>query len=69
MFPNKLYEIGQNLGLNKKDVESVLSTTPANERDIKSIPPTEIYKEFGKYGTVSIHDFSRAKGYREYDSK
>ncbi|UCD12948.1 MAG: hypothetical protein JSW60_05115 [Thermoplasmatales archaeon] len=58
MVLNKLYEIGQHLGLNKIDIDNVLSTPTWLTREIiKSTPPLEIYKEFGRYSTVSIHDF------------
>ena len=69
MVSDKLYEIGGNLGLNKKDIDGVLSTRPANKDNVESISPVEVYKAIGRYGTVSINDFQEARRHHVYVSK
>ena len=57
MYLKEIYEIGMNLGLNKQDIDSVLSTKSSNTEETTSTSPAEVYKGIGRYGTVSINDF------------
>jgi len=58
MYPNELYGIGKKLGMNKKDVDIVL-TSESNEIKVVeyTTSPMESYKGMpGRYGTLSIKD-------------
>ena len=57
MYSKKIYQIGLHLGLNKKDIDSVLSSKPEVSEEITSTSPVEVYKGVGRYGTVSMNDF------------
>jgi len=57
MYSKKIYQIGLNLGLNKKDIDIVLSSKQEISEEITSTSPVEVYKGVGRYGTVSIYDF------------
>lgn len=56
MIPDKVYEIGNMLGLNKEDIEGV-ERKKSNEK-VSIMPPADAYNNaIGRYGTVSIKDF------------
>jgi hypothetical protein len=57
MYPKEIYKLGINLGLNKQDIESVLSSTSDKKEEINTTSPADVYKGVGRYGTVSIKDF------------
>ncbi len=70
MFPHKIYEIAKDLGLNKKDIDNILSTPSLTYKDnIAYSSPTEVYKIIGRYGTVSIKDFNVESGVNVHDRK
>lgn len=57
MYPNELYGIGKKLGMNKKDVDIVLTSESNGIKVVKSTSPMESYKGMpGRYGTISIKD-------------
>jgi len=57
MFPNKIYEMGKNLGLTRDDIGSILSSESKEQNNVRHVSPVEVYKEEIKYGTISIKDF------------
>ena len=57
MFPPKIYEIGRDLGLDKMDIDNVLSKKPSELEMVTSTSPVDVYKGVGRYGTVSVNDF------------
>lgn len=69
MFPHKIYEIAENLGLNKKDIDNILSTQITFKDNITHSSPTEVYKFLGRYETVSIKDFNIESGANVHDRK
>ena len=57
MYPNELYKIGKKLGMNKKDINNVLTTESTNIKVVEVTSPIESYKGMpGRYGTFSIKD-------------
>jgi len=58
VFPNKIYEIGKKLGMNKKDVDIVLNSEQNKTKVVEhTTSPLESYKGVpGRYGTLSIKD-------------
>ena len=57
MIPNKLYELGQCLGLDKRDIDNVYSSLATKKGDASFTSPLEVYKDSCHYGTISIKDF------------
>ena len=57
MLPNKIYEKGKDIGLNKEDIDIILSAKQNIEISAKFHSPIEIYKGDNKYGTISLKDF------------
>jgi len=58
MYPNELYKIGKKLGMNKKDVDIVLTSELNKTKVVEyTTSPVESYKGIpGRYGTLSIKD-------------
>jgi len=52
---NKIYELGKTLGLDKKDIDKVLSAKPKTTETVKT-PAVDMYKAGTKYGTISHLD-------------
>ena len=58
---HKLYALGNKLGLNKQDIESIIAEKPKN--DALNLPFTvpenalDVYGIDGRYGTISKKDF------------
>ena len=57
MIPDKLYELGRSLSLDKKDIENVYFSLAKKEDNIGVVAPLEVYKGTSHYGTISIKDF------------
>lgn len=57
MLSDKIYEKGKNLGLNKEDIDIILSAKQNREIPVKFFSPVEVYKGENKYGTISVKDF------------
>ena len=55
---NKIYELGKTLGLDKKDIDNVLSPKEIYKAGTiyGTVSPKEIYKAGTIYGTVSPKD-------------
>ena len=57
MYSNRIYEIGKKLGLNKKDVNNVLTNESNNVKVVAFTSSVDSYKDGpGRYGTFSIKD-------------
>jgi hypothetical protein len=54
----EIYKVAKNLGLNKKDVDKVLSTN--NASGTSNNAATDVYKAGTRYGTVSSADLYKA---------
>jgi len=59
MFPDKIYKIGEILGLSKEDMDIFLSAKQNSATPVRFSLPVEVYKGIIEYGTVSIKDFKR----------
>jgi len=60
MIPENIYEIGDILGLEYRDIQDLISDKSSlDSTDNLEIPssPVDSYKEITLYGTVSINDF------------
>lgn len=59
MTPSKIYEIGDMLGIKRRDITNLVPEK--SNLDIKEITsPIDTYKGIILYGTVSIKDFKRS---------
>ena len=57
MNANKFYKIGKKLGMNKKDINIVLTNKLNEGIVVKTSSPIDSYKGLpGRYGTLSIKD-------------
>lgn len=57
MKNEKIFKLGEKIGLNKQDIESVLKSG-ITSCALVAIPfMTHIYKDGTYYGTISINDF------------
>ena len=57
MYSNRIYEIGKKLGLNKKDVNNVLTIESNNIKVVEFTSSVESYKDGpGRYGAISLKD-------------
>ena len=56
MLPNKIYKLGKNLGISKKDIDTV-TNIQIKDTSIIISSPIDVYKFEGRYGTISINDF------------
>jgi len=57
---NDIYKVGKSLGLNKKDIDNILSASPKQTGDKADAPAVDLYKSGGKYGTVSPQDIYKS---------
>lgn len=58
MVSNQIYRLGGNLGLNKKEINDILSYKNSKQYNIfKNSSPIDVYKYGSDYGTISIKDF------------
>jgi hypothetical protein len=58
MIPEEIYELGNMVGLDRKDIKNLLTDTSRNTK--VPFSPIETYKNGGPgdlYGTISINDF------------
>lgn len=56
MIPDGLYEIGEMLGLEQNDINNVITNT-SDTKKANITSPTNLYKDYTFYGTVSINHF------------
>ena len=56
MFPNKIYELGMDLGISKEDIDTI-AEKQTKKTYVKLSSPMDVYKIDGRYGTISINDF------------
>lgn len=55
MYPNKLFKIGKKLGMNKKDINLILSNKSNQMNIVEYISAVDSYKGLpGRYGTISL---------------
>lgn len=57
MIENRLYELGKNLGLHKREIDNIISLKLKKHYDMNNTVPINVYKDSCKYGTISINDF------------
>jgi len=58
-----VYKIGKTLGLNKKDIDNVLSAKQTQTGDTAGIPSSDLYKSGSDYGTVSPKEIYKGGNY------
>ena len=57
MNVNEFYKISKKLGMNKKDIDIILTNKPNEAIVLKTSSPMDSYKGMpGRYGTFSIKD-------------
>jgi len=57
---NKIYKLGKTLGLDKKDIDSVLSAKTKNTYATTNTPAADMYKAGNLYGTLSSKELYKA---------
>lgn len=58
MIPDKLFEIGNMLGLQHRDIKNLMVKKQTSKTPVKKSSPIETYKSSGgDYGTISIKHF------------
>ena len=57
---NKIYKLGKTLGLDKKDIDNVLSAKTKNTYETTNTPAADMYKAGTRYGTTSRQEIYKA---------
>ena len=57
---NEIYEIGKSLGLEKQDIDKILSTRSTDASGMPNNAAVNVYKAGTRYGTVSSVDLYKA---------